>query len=242
MTITSKWEAAKILRREAENIRRHGLTNVFSLSFNCVQAQVLRTEKCEGCLLGDYVREAHAQEAFPCQFIEPDAWEKIDADAGLRERIAARFEWAPQIQNFPSLFQYLQSVLAYLSPPIVALFLVGLFWKRANGHGAFAALMVGFVIGVMGVTMLVLGVDTWLTRIHFLYMAVLMLITCSATMVVVSLLTEPPKEEQVKAYIWTRAVYDAETQQLIGLPWYKNYRVLSLLLLVLTALVVGTFW
>ncbi len=150
--------------------------------------------------------------------------------------------WAPQIQNFPSLFQYLQSVLAYLSPPIVALFLVGLFWKRANGHGAFAALMVGFVIGVMGVTMLVLGVDTWLTRIHFLYMAVLMLITCSATIVVVSLLTEPPKEEQVKAYIWTRAVYDAETQQLIGLPWYKNYRVLSLLLLVLTALVVGTFW
>jgi SSS family solute:Na+ symporter len=150
--------------------------------------------------------------------------------------------WAPQIQNFPSLFQYLQSVLAYLSPPIVALFLVGLFWKRANGHGAFAALMVGFVIGVMGVTMLVLGVDTWLTRVHFLYMAVLMLITCSATMVVVSLLTEPPKEEQVKAYIWTRAVYDAETQQLVGLPWYKNYRVLSLLLLVLTALVVGTFW
>ncbi len=92
MTITSKWEAAKILRREAENIRLHGLTNVFNLSFNCVQAQVLRTEKCEGCLLGDYVREAYSQEAFPCQFIEPDAWERIDADAGLRERIAARFE------------------------------------------------------------------------------------------------------------------------------------------------------
>ncbi len=92
MTITSKWEAAKILRREAENIRRHGLTNVFNLSFNCVQAQVLRTEKCEGCLLGDYVREAYSQEAFPCQFIERDAWERIDADAGLRERIAARFE------------------------------------------------------------------------------------------------------------------------------------------------------
>ena len=54
-TITSKWGAAKILCREAENIRRHGLTNAFNLSFNCVQAQVLRTEKCEGCLLGDYV-------------------------------------------------------------------------------------------------------------------------------------------------------------------------------------------
>ena len=67
-------------------------------------------------------------------------------------------------------------------------------------------------------------------------------IAYGGTELVVSLLTEPPKEEQIKAYIWTRAVYDAETQQLIGLPWYKNYRVLSLLLLVLTALVVGTFW
>ena len=60
MTITSKWEAAKILRSEAENIRLHGLTNVFNLSFNCVQVQVLRTEKCEGCLLGDYMREAYS--------------------------------------------------------------------------------------------------------------------------------------------------------------------------------------
>ncbi len=33
MTITSKWEAAKIFRGEAENIRRYGLTNAFNLSF-----------------------------------------------------------------------------------------------------------------------------------------------------------------------------------------------------------------
>jgi len=40
--------------------------------------------------------------------------------------------WAPQILKFPSLWHYLQSVLAYASPPIVALYLVGLFWKRVK--------------------------------------------------------------------------------------------------------------
>ena len=91
MTITSKREVARILRAEAENIRRHGLTNAFNLSFGCLQAQVLRTEKCEGCLLGDYVRETYRREVFPCQFIEPEAWEQIADDAELVERIATRF-------------------------------------------------------------------------------------------------------------------------------------------------------
>ena len=35
--------------------------------------------------------------------------------------------WAPQIQRFPSLFRYLQATLSYTVPPIVALFLIGLF-------------------------------------------------------------------------------------------------------------------
>ena len=92
MTITSKREVARILRAEAGNIRRHGLTNAFNVSFGCLQAQVLRTEKCEGCLLGEYVAEAYCEEAFPCQFIEPEAWERIADDAGLVDRIATRFK------------------------------------------------------------------------------------------------------------------------------------------------------
>ena len=91
MTVTSKEVVARILRAEAESLRRHGLSNAFNVSFGCLQAQVLRTEKCEGCLLGDHVREAYRQEAFPCQFIEPDAWEQIADDKELVERVARRF-------------------------------------------------------------------------------------------------------------------------------------------------------
>ena len=40
--------------------------------------------------------------------------------------------WAPQILRFPDLWTYLQQMLAYLAPPVLACFLVGVFWKRAN--------------------------------------------------------------------------------------------------------------
>ena len=53
--------------------------------------------------------------------------------------------WAPQIDKFPTLWQYLQSALSYIVPPIVALFIIGVFWKRANANGAVAGIVIGIV-------------------------------------------------------------------------------------------------
>ncbi|MFQ5664015.1 MAG: hypothetical protein ACE5HL_09300 [Terriglobia bacterium] len=91
MTITSKREAARILRAEAESLRRHGFTNFFSHSFVCVLAQVLRLETCEGCLLRDYVPEEYRNEAFPCQHTDQASCERIAAVPGLLEEVAARY-------------------------------------------------------------------------------------------------------------------------------------------------------
>ena len=150
--------------------------------------------------------------------------------------------WAPQILKFPSLWHYLQNVLAYASPPIVALYLVGLFWKRANGNGAFAGIIVGFITGIGQLSLQFTFPDAaWLPHIHFLYMAAIILIITILTIVVVSLLTEAPDIEKVQAYIWSKKDFQAETEELKALPWYKNYRVLSVLLLLLTAIVVIMF-
>ena len=54
--------------------------------------------------------------------------------------------WAPQLQLFPSLWQYLQAVLAYAVPPVVALFLVGMFWRGANADGAAATMLLGSLV------------------------------------------------------------------------------------------------
>ncbi|MBI2956171.1 MAG: hypothetical protein HYY26_02540 [Acidobacteria bacterium] len=91
MALTSKHDVAQILRREAESLRRHGFTNFFSHQYVCLLAQVLRPEKCEGCLLGDYVPEEFRQEAFPCQHITQETWERIARMPGLPEKVADRF-------------------------------------------------------------------------------------------------------------------------------------------------------
>ncbi len=92
MALTSKREVAQILRKEAASLRRHGFTNFFSHQYVCLLAQVLRPEKCEGCLLGDYLPEEYRQEVFPCQHITQYKWEQVAEIPGLPEKVADRFE------------------------------------------------------------------------------------------------------------------------------------------------------
>jgi len=55
--------------------------------------------------------------------------------------------WVLVIKSLSSnLYTYLQSVQSYLSPAIVVLFILGVFWKRANAKGA----LIAFVFGVVG--------------------------------------------------------------------------------------------
>jgi SSS family solute:Na+ symporter len=52
------------------------------------------------------------------------------------------------IKNSKGLYDYLQGVQAYLAPPIFVVFFMGIFWKRLNGPGCLAALIVGFIMGL----------------------------------------------------------------------------------------------
>jgi len=146
--------------------------------------------------------------------------------------------WAPQIANFESLMNYMQSVLALISPPVVAIFLLGLFWKRANADGAFAALMTGLVIGVFTVINEISGIMPAWNEVHFLVKAPVIFVICAAVQIVVSLATAPPSAVKTTGFTWNNAVYEEDSAALRGLPWYQNYRVLAILLLLVTFAVV----
>jgi SSS family solute:Na+ symporter len=141
--------------------------------------------------------------------------------------------WAPQIQSFPSLWQYLQAVLAYISPPIVACFLVGIFWRGASSQGAFAALMTGMVVGI--------GLAVFQPGIHFLYIAAILFAICSFVLIAVSLVTGGPDREEVEGLVWTRALLAQTNVVADGTPWFRNHRVLSILLLTCCLVVVAMF-
>jgi SSS family solute:Na+ symporter len=146
--------------------------------------------------------------------------------------------WAPQIASFESLMNYMQSVLSLISPPVVAIFLTGLFWRRANGDGAFAALMVGLVIALVTIYSQVTGAFPAWNDVHFLVKAPILLVICASVQVAVSLFTAPPPAVKTEGFTWRQQVYDDDTAELQGIPWYQNYRVLAFLLLVLTFAVV----
>jgi solute:Na+ symporter, SSS family len=147
--------------------------------------------------------------------------------------------WAPQIERFESLWQYLQAVLAYAVPPVCALFLVGMFWRGANAIGALASIVVGLLGGAALFYLNVIAEPS--LGLHFLLVAPILFVLSAAVLIAVSLATAPPPLEKVQAMLWTPAFYRDESKQLAGLAWWQNYRVLSVLLLVLTAAIVWVF-
>jgi len=146
--------------------------------------------------------------------------------------------WAPQIENFTSLFKYLQQVLSYTIPPVVTLFLVGTFWPGANATGAFWTIIVGLAAGA---ALFIMNTVTGMIDLHFLYIAPILTLLCTVTLIAVSMATTPPKLDDIAPYIWTKADYARETAVLREVRWYANYRVLSVILLAVTAWLVISF-
>ncbi|NJC24753.1 sodium:solute symporter [Neolewinella antarctica] len=150
--------------------------------------------------------------------------------------------WAPQIEKFDSLFEYLQIVLSFIAPPVAAAFILGLFWKRANGTGAFVSLMVGAALTIMFIFVINSEGDSWLKEMHFLHRTFYLFVLCMIINAVVSLATDPPAAAQIDNYTWSSKLIAEETEELSVLPWYQNYRYQAVMLLIITFILVGYFW
>ena len=163
--------------------------------------------------------------------------------------------WAPQILKFPDIWTYLQSTLSYLSPPFVACFIVGVFWRRANSRAAFLGLCVGhlaaavfFTLNLTGVLIIQTGpltadqMASGAPVLHFLYLAPILLLVSVVVMVATSLAGRRPQPESVNGLTWSADFFREETRALRSLPWYKNYRYQALGLIALMAVIVGMFW
>ncbi|WP_068475013.1 sodium:solute symporter [Saccharicrinis aurantiacus] len=134
--------------------------------------------------------------------------------------------WAPFIQRFDSLVSYYQEVVSYLAPPIVGTFFLGLFWQRSNAKGALWGLISGLFIAAS--IMIAKYVFDMPIGLHFLLLAPIVLVISVLVNVVVSLMTPPPNPVQVAANTWTKQVWIDETKELKGVVWYKNFRIISL--------------
>ncbi len=114
--------------------------------------------------------------------------------------------WVPFIRYISSqIYIYLQSLQAYVSPPIAAVFLLGILWPRANAKGAIASLCTGAVLGASRLVLELMHKAGRLhcvplehvARINFLHFAAILFVLSAAVLVGVSLLTARPSPSQV---------------------------------------------
>jgi len=136
--------------------------------------------------------------------------------------------WVPFIHYISSqLYIYLQSVQAYISPPISACFVLGILWPRLNGSGAITSLLSGFVLGatrfVLEIAERASGVEFqnsavhWLVHMNFLHYAIFMFVVCSVVLVAVSLMT-PAHDRQRLAGLTFATVDDKIDTIAVGGP------------------------
>ncbi len=94
---------------------------------------------------------------------------------------------APALSRFDQAFQFIQDFTGLISPGVVAIFLLGMFWKRANGAAALTAAILTLPLG--------LAFNEWMPTIPFLHRMGYVFFILVAVMVLVSILM-PKKENE----------------------------------------------
>uniref|UniRef100_A0A2K6LEV8 Sodium/glucose cotransporter 1 n=2 Tax=Rhinopithecus bieti TaxID=61621 RepID=A0A2K6LEV8_RHIBE len=129
--------------------------------------------------------------------------------------IGISIAWVPIVQSAQSgqLFDYMQSITSYLGPPIAAVFLLAIFWKRVNEPGAFWGPILGFLVGISRmITEFAYGTGscvepsncpTIICGVHYLYFAIILFAISVITIVVISLLTKPIPDMHLYRLCWS---------------------------------------
>jgi len=157
-------------------------------------------------------------------------------------------------RNFNNIMDVLQLVFSYVNAPLLATFLLGMFWRRATGHGAFWGLVSGTLAAALhhGLTMphaatsLVKGgwLGTVLHEYHSemalnFYGAIYAWSVCFLVTIIVSLATRPNKtDDQLKGLVYSLTQRPKEE----GVPWYKRPAVLGVVVMVLALALNIVFW
>ncbi|MCS6974574.1 MAG: sodium:solute symporter [Cyclobacteriaceae bacterium] len=145
--------------------------------------------------------------------------------------------WIPLMSGISGvLYKYLQSVQSYLAPPIAAVFLLGIFSKRINAHGAMATLVAGALIGGLRIFLelnkeSLSGFLYQFATLNFLYFCIALFVFCILLLVGVSLLTEKPAEERIKGLTFATTVL--EDREKSRATWNAKDVVLSLIVVLI---------
>ena len=155
--------------------------------------------------------------------------------------------WIPIMEKIGGgvMYQYLQNVQAYIGPPVTAVFLLGILWKRINAQASIVTLSAGLVLLIVRLSseiyfqseissgIVVDSVFFEFATINFSHMAIFIFVFSALLCVTVSILTNEPDYSRIKGLSFgtiTREMISKEKS-------YTNFDIIFSVLLVL--LVIG---
>ncbi|MEQ2251876.1 Sodium/glucose cotransporter 1 [Ilyodon furcidens] len=174
-----------------------------------------------------------------------DIYTKIRRNAKERElMIAGRvfilvligisIAWIPVVQSAQSgqLFDYIQSITSYLTPPVAAVFLLAIFCKRVNETGAFYGLIIGLPIGLSRmITEFAYGTGSCVNPsncpdiicgVHYLYFGMILFLVSCIIIVGVSLMTKPIDDKHLYRLCWSLRNRTEERVDIDPDDWVNN--------------------
>jgi SSS family solute:Na+ symporter len=154
--------------------------------------------------------------------------------------------------RFNNIMDFLQLVFAFVNAPLFATFLLGMFWKRTTGHGAFAGLLSGTAAAALhhGLTLpvgAVVGIKGgWLATVHTypsemaqnFWTAIWAWTACFVITILVSVITKPRKEEELAGLVYSLTERTRDEH----LPWYQRPAWLGAGVLSLALILNIVFW
>jgi SSS family solute:Na+ symporter len=156
-------------------------------------------------------------------------------------------------QQFNNIMDLLQLVFAFVNAPLFATFMLGMFWKRATGHGAFVGLVSGTLAAALhhgltlpaGAAVSVKGgflgavLHTYPTEMaQNFWTAIFAWTTCFLLTIAVSLVTKPRPEADLKGLVYS--LTPLPTDQ--GVPLYRQPGPLAIAVLAATLVLNVIFW
>lgn len=135
--------------------------------------------------------------------------------------------WSPFIERFSSMYQGITAMICYIAPPITAVFVLGVLWRRASAVSAQATLYIGSALGLI-VFLLDWNKVSWWT-VPPMMATFYLLVACITIQVIISLVSPHQHTADSERLVWSHPL---ECLQSPGWPGIGNYKLLSLVLLI----------
>ncbi len=151
----------------------------------------------------------------------------------------------PLLNDYQSIFEGLNEIIAHLAPPVTCVFVLGVFWPRASAKSAKLTLWLGSALGAGVFVLSKLGDTTpiadWLTRASgdsFMMIAFYLLSACVLMQVIFSLIWPAGESERSSKLYWESPLKPLEDK---GWPGLGNYKLLTVLLIIVMAILYYLF-